>query len=307
MKKKVSETGKYNDHKKWWMFPGRWQPLHNGHMALLEQALGEGKNIWIAVRDTEISENNPYSTEQRIEMIKRTFGDLYGKKIIATSIPDIEGIRYGRGVGYKVEAVEMPKNIEEISATNIRAGKDKRLHKRIHNYINLLQSTIWLTGLPCAGKTTISKRLIEELNNKTYSAVSLDGDDIRTTLNADLGFSSEDRKENLRRIACMSKIFNDRKNLVVASFVSPTQDLREMIKGYIGEDRFHLVYIKCPLEVCEQRDVKGMYAKARKGEIKEFTGVDAPFEEPENPDCVVNTEELDLEASVSKILKELDI
>jgi len=132
------EKRKYGGHRKWIMFPGRWQPLHNGHLEIINTALSEGKNVWIAVRDTELSEKNPYSTQQRLEMIKRAFGGLYGDRVIVTVIPDIEGIRYGRKVGYKVEKVEAPKNIEEISATEIRAKKDNRLHERVANYINLL-------------------------------------------------------------------------------------------------------------------------------------------------------------------------
>ena len=301
---------RYNWHKKYWMYPGRWQPFHKGHEAIISSALKKGENVWIAIRETEISENNPYTAEQRLEMIKRAYGDLYGDKVIATVIPDIEGIRYGRKVGYKVEQVEVPKNIEKISATRIRAGEDNSLHERVANYINLLESTIWLTGLPCAGKTTIANRLEEEINNRRgYKTFRLDGDVVRGKgrLNEDLGFSYQDRKENLRRVANVARMFNETKTTVIASFVSPRRDLREMVKEIIGKDRFKLIYVKCPLEICKQRDTKGMYARARRGEIKEFTGVSAPYEEPLNPLITVNTHKQDLESCVESILSGLDI
>jgi adenylylsulfate kinase len=115
-----------------------------------------------------------------------------------------------------------------------------------------------------------------------------------------LGFSPEDRKENLRRIACVAKLFNENGNFVIASFVSPTDELRQMVKNIIGN--FKLVFVKCSQKVCEQRDVKGMYKKARDGEIKDFTGISAPFEEPLNPDIVVDTESNNLEDCVREAL-----
>ncbi|MEJ2267896.1 MAG: adenylyl-sulfate kinase [Nanoarchaeota archaeon] len=165
----------------------------------------------------------------------------------------------------------------------------------------MLKTTIWLTGLPCSGKTTIAKRLKQEIENKGYNVVHLDGDDVREKLNKDLNFSPEHRKENLRRIAHVAKLLNENKNLVIASFVSPANDLRKLIQDIIGNVK--LVHIKCGLEECERRDVKGMYEKARKGEIPNFTGIDAPFEEPENAHLVVNTEGNDLETCVEQIIK----
>ena len=305
----MGEEVTFKNHKKWVMFPGRWQPLHNGHLTIMNQTIEEGKNVWIGIRDTEISPSNPYDVSQRLEMIKRAFGPLYGPRVIASVIPDIEGIRYGRGVGYFVEQVEVPKEISEISATKIRVGEDRRLHGSVENYINLLESTIWLTGLPCSGKTTIADRLKEELDNiQGYRPVRLDGDLIRGKgkLNEDLGFSDRDRLENLRRIAHISRMFNDNRSTIISSFVSPTGEMRRYVKEIIGPERFKLIYVECPLNVCEERDVKGLYAKARKGEIPDFTGISAPFEPPSQPNLVVNTNEQDLEECVSTIISELD-
>ena len=293
---------KYNDHKKWVMFPGRWQPLHKGHMYLIDKALEEGKNIWIAIRDTELSEKNPYTVKQRLEMINRAYGHMKDR-VKATIIPDIEAIRYGRGVGYAVEQVSVPKDIEEISATKIRAGQDRSINENVENYLNNLNSTIWFTGLPCAGKTTIADRLKEEVDNmdKGYITRRLDGDDVRGKLNADCDFSPEGRMENLRRIAHLARYENENGGLVLASFVSPTKEMRKKVKGIIGEG-MKLVYVDAPLEECEKRDVKGMYAQAREGKIINFTGIGAPFEIPQNPDLIVNTKEEDLETCVRKII-----
>jgi adenylylsulfate kinase len=291
----------YNGHKRHALFIGRWQPFHNGHKYIIDDALSKGENVCVAIRNTEISEKNPYTALQRMEMIRR----VYGNKVSTVVIPDIKSINIGRKVGYDVNRVDPPSDIEKISGTNVRAGKDNNIHPEVADYIRLLSTTIWLTGLPCSGKTTLAKRLKEELDNKGYKAVHLDGDDVRGKLNADLGFSSEDRKENLRRISHVSKLFNENGNIVIASFVSPTNELRKMIKEIIGN--FKLCFVKCSLETCEKRDVKGMYKKARNNEIKEFTGISAPFEEPENSDIIIDTNKAEIEECVQQILKDLKV
>lgn len=160
--------------------------------------------------------------------------------------------------------------------------------------------TIWLTGRPCAGKTTIAKRLRAELDRLGVRSVNLDGDDVRGGLNADLGFSEKDRKENLRRVAHVARLFNDNGNLVIATLISPTNELRHMVREIIGS--FKLCYVRCSPQTCEKRDVKGMYRKARAGQIAEFTGVSSPFEEPDNPDITVDTEKQSPEQCVGAIL-----
>jgi adenylylsulfate kinase len=161
------------------------------------------------------------------------------------------------------------------------------------------QKTIWLTGLPCSGKTTLAKRLKAGLALKGIRAVHLDADEIRGTLNSDLGFSEKDRSENLRRAAHVARLLNDHGVQVIASFVSPTAKMRRMIRGIVKGMK--LVYLKCPVDVCESRDVKGMYAKARKGLIKGFTGVSAPFEAPLKADLVVDTSQHSIGYCVRKI------
>ncbi|MFH1791060.1 MAG: adenylyl-sulfate kinase [Candidatus Omnitrophota bacterium] len=291
----------YNAHKRYALFIGRWQPFHNGHKYIIDEALKQGKDVCVAIRNTEISEKNPYTVEQREQMIFRVYGDSV-KTIV---LPDIESINIGRNVGYGVNRVDPPADIMKISGTNVRAGKDSNVPEEVAEYIKSLRTTLWLTGLPCAGKTTLARRLKEELDNRGYYTAHLDGDDVRGKLNEDLGFSEKDRNENLRRIAHVSRLFNQNGVFVIASFVSPTDVLRNMIRGII--ENFRLVYVKCGLAECEKRDVKGMYKLARSGKIGDFTGVSAPFDEPKDADIIVDTEKLNVEDCVNGILAGLKI
>lgn len=161
---------------------------------------------------------------------------------------------------------------------------------------------VWFTGLSGSGKSTIAIALERELHKRGLLCRILDGDNIRSGINNNLGFSSEDRVENIRRIAEVSKLFIDTGVITIAAFISPNNDLREMASSIIGKDNFLEVYVSTPIEECERRDVKGLYAKARKGEIKDFTGVSAPFEAPEHPALTLDTSVLSLQESVEKLL-----
>jgi adenylyl-sulfate kinase len=168
--------------------------------------------------------------------------------------------------------------------------------------------TIWLTGLPCSGKTTIAKRLIEALNedrslNRGIKFVNLDGDDLRSKLNEDLSFTPEDRAENLRRVGHLASLFNDKGLNVVCSFVSPTEELRECALKNI--DNVFTVFIKCSAEKCSERDVKGMWKKAKSGEIPMFTGLTAPYNPPESPDLVLDTENSTVEECIKELINVL--
>jgi adenylylsulfate kinase len=283
------------------LFIGRWQPFHNGHKYIIDEALAAGKNVCIAIRETEISEQNPFTVEQREKMIKR----VYGNRVKVISIPDIESVNIGRKVGYKIIRYDVPHSVKNVSATKIRAGKDNRLPRAVAEYIKSLRTTLWLTGLPCSGKTTLAKRIKEELDSGGFKTVHLDAEDIRGKLNADLGFSEKDRMENLRRVAHVAELFNNNGIFVIASFVSPTDKMRRMIKKIVKNMK--LVYLKCDLKTCEKRDVKGMYKKARKGIIKDFTGVSAAFEIPKAADVVVDTVRHNVEYCVGKILEKIKL
>ena len=162
---------------------------------------------------------------------------------------------------------------------------------------------VWFTGLSGSGKSTVAIALERELHKRGLLCRILDGDNIRSGINNNLGFSAEDRVENIRRIAEVSKLFIDTGVITIAAFISPNNELREMASAIIGKADFLEVYVSTPLAECERRDVKGLYAKARKGEIKEFTGVSAPFEAPERPDLSLDTSVLSVEQSVSRLLE----
>ncbi len=162
---------------------------------------------------------------------------------------------------------------------------------------------IWFTGLSGSGKSTIAIALERELHKRGLLCRILDGDNIRSGINNNLGFSETDRVENIRRIAEIGKLFVDTGVVTLSAFISPTNESRHMASEIIGADDFREVYVSTPLEVCEQRDVKGLYARARRGEIKDFTGVSAPFEVPEHPALTLDTSVLTLEESVNKVLE----
>ena len=162
---------------------------------------------------------------------------------------------------------------------------------------------IWFTGLSGSGKSTIAIALERELQQRGLLCRILDGDNIRSGINNNLGFTEADRVENIRRIAEVSRLFVDTGIITIAAFISPSNDIREMAADIIGRDDFLEIYVNTPIEECERRDVKGLYAKARRGEIKHFTGVSAPFEAPQHPALTLDTSVLTLEESVAKLLE----
>lgn len=161
---------------------------------------------------------------------------------------------------------------------------------------------IWFTGLSGSGKSTIAIALERELHKRGLLCRILDGDNIRSGINNNLGFTEADRVENIRRIAEVSKLFIDTGIITIAAFISPNNDIREMAANIIGRENFLEVYVSTPLAECERRDVKGLYAKARRGEIQNFTGISAPFEAPAHPALTLDTSVLSLEESVNKLL-----
>lgn len=161
---------------------------------------------------------------------------------------------------------------------------------------------LWFTGLSGSGKSTVAIALERELHSRGLLCRILDGDNIRSGINNNLGFSAEDRVENIRRIAEVGRLFVDTGIITIAAFISPNNQLREMAAEIIGKDNFVEVFVSTPLEECEKRDVKGLYAKARRGEIKNFTGISAPFEAPEHPDITLDTSKLPVEESVKILL-----
>lgn len=176
-----------------------------------------------------------------------------------------------------------------------RSDKEKLLQQRAR--------VIWLTGLSGSGKTTLAVALERELHARGYLTQVLDGDNIRSGINNNLGFGENDRTENIRRIAEVSKLFLGAGIITINCFVSPTIAMRNLACNIIGADDFSEVYVNAPLETCEARDVKGLYAKARKGEIPDFTGIHQPFEAPEHPAAEIRTDRQTIKESVAQLLQ----
>ena len=176
----------------------------------------------------------------------------------------------------------------------------QRKHKE--ELLNQKSKVIWMTGLSGSGKTTIAKEVEKYLHSQGILSQLLDGDNIRVGISNNLSFSAQDRTENIRRIAEVSKLFMNCGVVTINCFISPTIAIRKIAKDIIGKENFIEVYINASLETCESRDVKGLYQKARKGEIKDFTAISAPFEVPKNPDLEINTSKLSIDESVQKVL-----
>lgn len=175
-----------------------------------------------------------------------------------------------------------------------RKEKEKLLRQR--------SLVIWMVGLSGSGKSTLARSFENNLHELGYMTQLLDGDNLRTGINNNVDFSPEGRLENIRRAAEVSKLFVQCGVITICSLISPTEEIRALAKRVIGEQDFFEVFINCPLEVCEQRDVKGLYAKARRGEIKNFTGIDAPFEAPTSPSLEINTAADSLEVCQEKLV-----
>lgn len=257
---------------------GRYQPLHAGHIKLIRSVLGDGKNVCIGLRNTGVNFSNPYTIDERIKMFEKEFElEIKENRMCCVELPDIQEVCYGRNVGWGIREIRLDENIESISATKIRAKTNK---------------IIWFTGLPCSGKTTLGKIIAEKLD-----ADFLDGDVLRDSVfSKNVGFSYKEREAHLERTWFMAKMLKKYNN-VVCCFVSPYEKIRKNLPVDVQ------IFIKCPQKVCWERDVKGMYAKARRGEIENFTGYDAPYDIPNNPDLIVETDKLTVEESVEKILK----
>ena len=176
--------------------------------------------------------------------------------------------------------------------------------KRRKSY-NYKSCVIWFTGLSAAGKSTLANALTARLHMLGVKSYVLDGDNIRHGLNKNLGFSPEDRKENIRRIGEVAKLFVDAGLIAMTAFISPYKEDRNDARKLLKEDEFIEVFVKCSLLECEKRDPKGIYKKARSGEIKEFTGISAPYEDPENPEIVLETDKTSLEECIETILNYL--
>ncbi len=189
-------------------------------------------------------------------------------------------------------------------STNIHPIFDRLLSRKDREQrLNQKSKILWFTGLSGSGKSTIAQSLERKLHNEGFFAQVLDGDNIRTGINSNLGFSIEDRKENIRRISEVSKLYLNSGIITICSFISPTREIRKMAAEIVGEEDFLEIFVNTPLELCEARDVKGLYKKARAGEIKGFTGIDSPYEAPEHPFLNLETAKMSIEESTDAVFE----
>ena len=194
----------------------------------------------------------------------------------------------------------------EQKATNIKWHHGKISKEDRRRLLDQKGVAIWLTGLSGSGKSTIAVELEHALIENKHQTYILDGDNIRHGLNKNLGFSPEDRTENIRRIGEVAKLFTEANIITIAAFVSPYREDRGNVRQLLGHGEFIEIYVKCSLEVCEARDTKGLYKKARTGEVKDFTGISAPYEEPLNPELTIDSSKLSVEESTRAILNYLE-
>jgi adenylylsulfate kinase len=192
-------------------------------------------------------------------------------------------------------------------STNV-TWQERRLTKEDYQRRNGHRPLVlWFTGLSGSGKSTLAHAVEEQLFEKGWYTYILDGDNIRHGLNGDLGFSEDDRRENIRRIGEVSRLFTDAGLVVLAAFISPFREDRERVRALFEPGEFVEVYVKCPLGICEERDPKGLYRKARAGQLPEFTGIDSPYQEPPRPELVIHTGEMDVPTSVQRVLNFLGV
>lgn len=183
------------------------------------------------------------------------------------------------------------------------SSKDLLSRTEKEKLLNQKGIVLWLTGLSGSGKTTLAKTFSEQLHNDGFLTQVLDGDNIRLGINNNLSFTLEDRMENIRRTAEMAKLFVDCGIVTICCLVSPTEKIRTLAKEIIGKEDFFEIFINTPLNICEERDVKGLYAMARKGEVKNFTGISAPFENPKSPSLEIKTEGVNIATSTKEMME----
>ena len=287
---------------------GRWQPWHDGHRELFKAALSRAERVAIGVRHSHATDGkNPFTFDEVKNFIDDDLRDDYSDKYDVIELPNITNVIYGRDVGYKVEKISLGEDVEKISATEVR--KSMNLTPVSHS-VELDERTkrfghsggvIWFTGLSGSGKSTLAKNLERKLFDKGYNVYMLDADNVRNGLNSNLGFSNEDRNENIRRVGEVASLFANAGFIVLSAFISPFNADRERALNAHPEN-FHEVYLSADIEVCEKRDPKGLYKKARSGEIKEFTGIDSPYEIPKNPSINLNTGKQTVEESTEELL-----
>jgi adenylylsulfate kinase len=196
--------------------------------------------------------------------------------------------------------------MEDKKATNVTWHEHKVTKKEREELLKQKGAVIWFTGLSGSGKSTVANEVAYKLHSMGRITYVLDGDNIRQGLNKNLGFSPEDRNENIRRISEVANLFSDAGVIAITAFISPYRKFRNFCRELVGDGRFIEVYCRAPLETCEERDPKGLYKKAREGIIKDFTGINAPYEEPDNSELIVDTDKETVDESAEKVMIKLE-
>jgi len=305
------------------MFVGRWQPFHLGHLMMVQEVLKEGHPVAIGVRNTKLDENNPFTLHERVEMIKRSFT---AEDVMIFAVPDFDCICVGREPGYEFREVQLPDQLQKVSGTYIRElinENDKRWHDLVPAGAAYVIDeaaakkkakdqtkeglAIMFTGLPCSGKTTLGQMLVDWLGaNDARRKVFVDGDTFRATFCEELGFDKHARAENMQRMILYSKPIVFCGGVVVLSAIFPYTNARNVgIKMLKEAGNVVLIHLDTPLDVCEQRDVKGLYAAARKGDVKAMTGISDPYEAPANADLVIDTSKYSTQQCLTEITEYL--
>ena len=286
---------------------GRWQPWHEGHRGLFLAALERAERVAIGVRHTHATDGkNPFTFDEVKEFIDKDLSNQFAGKYDVIELPNITNVIYGRDVGYKVEKISLGDDIEKISATEVRKSMNLT---PVNHSVDVNERTkrfgheggiIWLTGLSGSGKSTLARALERKLFDRGYNVYMLDADNVRDGLNSNLGFSNEDRNENIRRVGEVSSLFAEAGFIVLSAFISPFHEDRKRAFNAHPKN-FHEVYLSADLSTCEDRDPKGLYKKARAGKIKEFTGIDSPYEIPKEPSLIIDTKKLSIDESVEEL------
>tara|TARA_Y100000768_G_scaffold384357_1_gene368233 strand:+ start:599 stop:1534 length:936 start_codon:yes stop_codon:yes gene_type:complete len=274
---------------------GRWQPWHKGHRELFKKALEKAERVAIGVRHTFATDKkNPFSFDEVKKFIDDDLSENYSGLYDVIELPNITNVIYGRDVGYKVEKISLGDDIEKISATEVRRSMNLTPVSHEVSYEERIKrnghegGVIWLTGLSGSGKTTLAQLIEKDLFSRGHTTYMLDGDNLRDGLNSNLGFSKEDRSENIRRASEIASLLSKTGCIVIASFISPFEVDRGRARK-ICNDNFYEIFLSADIDVCEKRDPKGLYKKARAGLIKDFTGVNSDYEIPDNPDLLISS------------------
>lgn len=296
------------------IFVGRWSPFHNGHLAIMKEKIKQNIPLLILVRNTPY---DIYSPQLRKRMIESAMSELkVDAKVLI--IDDIESVNWGRGVGYEVNEIKVPDDIKRISATQIRemiSKKDDSWQKRmpkgaakvLKNYLSRKGVVIWFTGLPRAGKKTISENVSIELEKRGIFSEKIDSKMLRNAISKDLGFSKDDRNKNLERATFIAKLLSKNGSIVLSSFITPYEKERKKIREEIENSAFFVeVYVKASLETRKQRDKSGIYKKAESGKIDNFSGISDPYEAPKKPDIILDTDKQSIEESTKKIIEYIE-